>query len=61
MQGQLNALDGKYLTPRVLSELPDGEYAQIQKARHEAEAAPLRAQLRAELEALAAEADGRTA
>ena len=57
VQGQLHALDSKYLTPRVLSELPDGAYAQAQKAQHEAEAAPLRAQLAglmAELEALAA-------
>ena len=47
---QLNALDEKYLTPRILAGLATGDaYAAEQWAAHEREAAPLRQKL-AELE-----------
>lgn len=47
---QLNVLDEKYLTPRILAGLATGDaYAAEQWAAHEREAAPLRQKL-AELE-----------
>lgn len=42
---ELATLDAKYLTPRVLSEVPESTYAREQKDLHELEAIPLRAKL----------------
>ena len=46
LKKELDALDAKYLTPRVLAGLATGDaYAQSQWTQHEAEASPIRTQI----------------
>ena len=46
LKAQLDALDAKYLTPRVLAGLATGDsFAQIQWQQYQTEAAPIRAQI----------------
>ena len=48
LKAQLDALDAKYLTPRVLAGLVTGDsFAQARWQQHETEAAPIRAQIAA--------------